>query len=152
MAGAVEIFDLDPRDSAIVGLHDILVALEAEGQNLRWSILDLEAVGDLSRSGTTTLDLEQQVKRAPNGLILEWKDLKQLAWALDQVIEGTLAGCGTPDALNKITLQSDLKATCDIVIEAIDSTLWRVYSRDDGILQKLKAAFRNVKTVNDSLS
>lgn len=77
------------------------------------------------------------------------EDLKQLAGALDQIIEGTLAGCRNPDVLNQISLHSNLQSTCDIVIEVIDSSLWRIYSRDDGILQKLKSAFRDVKTVND---
>lgn len=147
MAGTIEIFD--KRDSAIIDLRDILSALEPEGQNLRWSVLDLEATGDVSRLGTTMLDLEQQVKNAPNGLILEWKDLKQLAGEIDQIINGTVAGCQDPDVLNHLNVQGSLRSTCDIVIEAIDSSLWRVYSSDDGILQKLKSAFRDVKDVND---
>lgn len=144
MAGTIEIFD--KRDSAIIDLPDILAALEPEGQNLRWSILDLEARGDLSRLGTTMQNLEQQIENAPNGLILEWKDLKQLAGEFDQIINGTLAGCRNPEVLNQINIE-DLQSACDIVIQAIDSSLWSVYSRDDGILQKLRSAFREVKTV-----
>jgi hypothetical protein len=147
MAGTIEIFDLDQRDSAIVGLAEILAVLEPEGPNLNWSILDLEGTGDPSRLGTNMLDLEQRVANAPNGLILEWKDLKQLAGALDQIIEGTIVGCRNPEVLTQIHLQSDLPSTCDIVIEAIDSSLWKVYSRDDRILQRLKSAFRDVKSV-----
>ena len=147
MVGTLEIFDLDERGSAIIGLPEILEALEPEGQHLVWSMLDLEGTADPSRLGMNMLDLEQQVAKSPNGLILEWKDLKQLAKRLDQIIEGTIVGCRNPDVLTQINLQSDLRSACDIVIQAIDSSLWKIYSRDDGILQRLKLSFREVKTV-----
>lgn len=147
MPGTIEIFDLDERGSTIVDLPDILAVLEPGGQHLTWSILDLEATGDVSRFGTTIRDLEQWVANAPNGLVMDWKGLNELTGELDQIIDGTIVGCRNADALTQINLQSDLPSTCDIVIESIDSSLWKIFSRDDGVLQKLKSAFREVKVV-----
>ena len=145
MAGTIEIFDLNERGSALIDLPEILTVLEPEAQNLAWSILDLEATGDPGALGTTIFELEQRVANAPHGLILDWKDLNKITGALDQIIEGTIVGCQDPERLTQINLQSDLRASCDLVIEAIDSSLWKIFSRDDGVLQKLKSAFRDVK-------
>jgi len=144
-ASSIEIFDLNERGSALIDLPAILTLLESEGQNFTWSILDLQATGD--PRGTTILELEQRVANAPHGLILDWKGLNELARELDQIIDGTIVGCRNRDALTQISLQSDLPSTCDIVIESIDSSLWKVFSRDDGILQKLKSGFGDVKLV-----
>lgn len=120
-----------------VDLIDILNVIEAEGDALSWTLYDLEATGDLG-DGNKMLDLEQEVRDSPTGLRLNWSDLVSLARRLFQVTNATLAGSGAPIAASGL---SEVYAHSEIVLEAIDSSLWRVYAKSDSVIEKLKRAF-----------
>lgn len=120
-----------------VDLIDILNVIEAEGATLTWTLFDLEATGDLG-DGNNILDLEQEVRESPTGLCLNWNDLVSLARRLSQVINALLSSSSAPIAAAAV---SDLYAHSEIVLEAIDSSLWRVYARSDAIIERLKQAF-----------
>jgi hypothetical protein len=120
-----------------VDLIDILNVIEPEGAALIWTLFDLEATGDLG-DGNNILDLEQEVRESPTGLCLNWNDLVSLARRLFQVINAILAGSGAPIAAADL---SDVYAHTEIVLEAIDSSLWRVYAQSDAIIEKLKKTF-----------
>jgi hypothetical protein len=120
-----------------VDLIDILNVIEPEGATLVWTLFDLEATGDLG-DGNNILDLEQEVRESPGGLSLNWNDLVSLARRLSQVINAILAasrGSVPAAAVN------DLYAHSEIAIEAIDSSLWRLYSRSDALIERLKKCF-----------
>jgi hypothetical protein len=88
--------------------------------------------------GNNILDLEQEVSESPSGLCLNWNDLVSLARRLFQVINALLSGSSAPIGAAAV---SDLYAHSEIVLEAIDSSLWRVYARSDAIIEELKKAF-----------
>ena len=147
MAGTIEIRDKDVNGVVTVELRDLLPFFEAEGQKLIWSIIDLEAIGDLSSIGKTMLGLEQEVKQSPHGLFLEWSELKALAEKFEQIMDLTLVGCQSQEYICPLIPKGDLRGSCEIVIEAIDSSLWSVYARDEEVIQRLTAAFQEVKTL-----
>jgi hypothetical protein len=120
-----------------VDLIDILNVIEPEGAILIWTLFDLEATGDLGH-GNNILDLEQEVRESPGGLSLNWNDLVSLARRLSQVINAILAGSMVPIPAAAV---NDLYAQSQIVIEAIDSSLWRVYARSDALIERLKKCF-----------
>jgi hypothetical protein len=39
----------------------------------------------------------------------------------------------------------DLETPCEIVLELIDSSIWRIYSKDERLLQHLQHEFSNVR-------
>ena len=114
----------------------LLGLLAPRGQRLTWAILDLEAIGHLS-DGTNMLDLERQVAESPTGLVLDWDALVALADDFSQVINATIVGCRHAGSIPPLAPEIDLAASAEIVVEAIDSSLWRVTAQDEQVLARL---------------
>jgi hypothetical protein len=147
MPSIIEIKDEDNRGSLAVALIDLLDLLKREGHQLTWSILELEATGDPNRLPRDMLDLEQEVEQSPNGVIMSWEELVILATAFCEVLNAVIVGCKDATLIPHLQPNADLYTPCEIVLEAIDSTLWRVYARDDQIIQRLQTTFRNVVVI-----
>lgn len=146
MGNIIEIKDHDANGILTVDLKSILQPLSPEADELTWSILDLEATGELV-NGKNMLDLEQEIRSSPNGLIISWNDLLALANSLDQVINATIVACKDPTAIPGLGLLEYLCETCEIVLQAIDSSLWCVYARDDAVIDRFATAFHDVQIV-----
>ena len=88
MSNVTEIKYQNSQNTSTVELIDLLNLIESnKQQQLIWSILDLEAVGDITIIWERgILDLEANIKYLPQGLILSWQMLVQLAQKFDQVI------------------------------------------------------------------
>ena len=114
----------------------LLGLLAPWGQRLTWAILDLEATGHLS-DGTNMLDLERQVAEAPTGIVLGWDALVALADDFSQVINAVIVGCKDAGSVPRLAPEGDLAASAEIVVEAIDSSLWRVTAHDERVLARL---------------
>ncbi len=148
MTGVVEIRDTTqespsgPRMLAVT-LADLLECIAPVGRGLTWTILDLEAVGELSGK-RNMLDLEEQIQASPHGLVVSWSELLTLAQELHQVINCVLAGMKAPSATAQIRRGTDTCAISDLVLEAIDSSLWSVFARDDRVLERLQRRFHDI--------
>ena len=147
MPGIAEIRDSDARGFLTVELRDFLRVVEPEGRHLIWSILDLEARSDPDKFKANLLEIEQQVSQSPQGLILSWEELVEFADALIEVLDTVIVGCKDKKLIPRLVPGDEIFSTCEIGIEAFDSSLWRVYARDDKLLQKVQAAFQNVAVV-----
>lgn len=118
-------------------LADILGILEMRGGNLNWAVLSLWATGKAPGWGTV-VDFEKTVAALPNGYPLTWGELEMLAGSLDQVIDGVFIGCRDPEALHRYPSDSDLYASCDVVVEANDGTYWEIHTSDAEIVARLR--------------
>jgi len=148
MTGVVEIRDTtrdSPGGPRVLAptLAELLECVASIGRDLTWTVLDLEAVGELGE-GRNMLDLEAQIQASPHGLVVSWSELLTLAQELHQVISGVLAGVKDPSATARIWRGTDSCAISDLVLEAIDSSLWSVYARDDRVLQRLQGRFHDI--------
>ena len=114
----------------------LLGLLAPWGQRLTWAILELEAIGELS-DGTNILDLERQIAESPTGIVLDWDALVALAGDFSQVINAVVVGCRTVGSIPRLAPEVDLAASGEIVVEAIDSSLWRVTARDEQVPARL---------------
>ena len=144
MPEVLEIKDADRHGVLTVDLVRLLDLLGPEGEQLSWRILELEASGDLSRLGRTVQSLEIEVRNSKNGLPITWSDLVILARTLSQVINTKITGYRGELADSQSSGVQDLYNTCEIILEAIDSSLWRIYVRDRKVGDRLRAAFRDV--------
>jgi len=121
-----------------VNLVEILRFIGLE--DLRWSILYLWATSKQG-SAIDIIDLEKRTKDR-FGYQLDWDSLLALANELEQVIECTLVGVNHANSLPDRTLSLDeLKKRCHVVIEAVDSTSWEVYVKDEALSRGLMEAF-----------
>lgn len=135
---AIEISDSD--DGLLtVELQDLLFALREEAKHLWWSILDLEATGDLG-PGKNMLDLENEIKTSPHGLQMQWDQIMSLAKSIFQIINGTFVGI-TPGNQFPHFVDSEIRALSEIVIQMIDSSVWIVAARDENVVRSIEKRF-----------
>jgi hypothetical protein len=148
MSNVIEIKYQDSQGTSIIELIDLLNLIAQDKQQLVWSILDLEAIGDISTIWERgILDLEENIKELPQGLILSWQMLVLLVRKFDQVINTVIVGCQEVSKIPVLKPDIDLDTPCEIVLELIDSSVWRIYSKDERLLQHLQHEFSNVRQV-----
>jgi hypothetical protein len=139
----------DKKRVVIVTLSDILIEIP-NGKSLYWSILYLEAIGRLG-VGTSMLTFENQINDSENGLIITWDDLSLLSKKFDQVIDVTIIGSKNKSFLQRYENNREMYETCDIVIEMIDSSYWKVFSKDENLIKRLLAKFKQTELLNSEM-
>jgi hypothetical protein len=149
MPGTTEIRDHDVKGFLEVDLQEVLSAVEAADSHLIWSILDLDSTAEPGKLKRDLSKLEADIQRSSQGLILTWDELVSLANSLSEVRDAIIVGCRTRELIPALPT-TDLYSPCDVVIEAVDSAFWRIYAKDDRLLQKLARTFRDVDVTNSS--
>jgi hypothetical protein len=107
----------------------------------------LEARSDPDKFKGNLLEIEHQVRQSSQGLIFTWDELVAFANALIEVLDAVIVGCKDKKSIPRLIPGDGVFGPCEIGIEAFDSSLWRVYARDDEVLQKVQAAFHDVAVV-----
>ena len=127
-------------DNPHVQLADLLKHVSP--WSLDWSIMQMWAVALDDK--TDVVALERQASESPHGLGLSSEQLQDLAASLMQVIDGVIVGYrGRPPAHS----DADLRTSAEVVLEAIDSTFWRVYAQDPVVTGQLRRAYSDVRDV-----
>lgn len=128
-------------DGSSVQLADLLDVVSTP-EDLDWTILEIWAVGRTDE--TDVVALERQAEESPQGLKMSAIALRELADRLQQVIDGIVVGYRGP-APDRHAV--DLRSTAEVVLEAIDSTLWRVYAREAGVIDPVRQRYDDVRDV-----
>ena len=134
-------------------LIDILEALDGESPGFTWAIHELwaeSAEGSLLDlgPGRNVLRFEEELKASPIGVVMDWQQLVALARSARQVIDAIIVATRDIGSLPEWVSVEDLYKTCEIVIEACDSSYWLVYARNDLLINKLETAFKDVKRLS----
>lgn len=152
MFNVIELKYQDSEGRVAVELIDLLNLIAQNQQQLVWSILDLEVMGDVSPIWERgVLDLEENIRNLPQGLILSWQMLILLVEKFDQVINIIIVGCQEIAKIPSLKPNSDLDTPCEIVLELIDSSVWRIYAKDQRLLQHLQQEFSNIREIEPLL-
>jgi hypothetical protein len=141
VAGLIELRGDNP-DVLDVGLDDILTAIEPFGEHLVWSILELNAEGRLTGQRTMR-DLMEEVEQSPRGVVMDWPQLRAFARDVFQVVDGIFVGCRDAESVPALRPRADLFTSSEIVLQAIDSTLWQVYACDERVLRRIEQQWRS---------
>jgi hypothetical protein len=124
-----------------IHLADLLDRLPTIDQ-LHWAVLEMWAVG--RDDNIDIVAIEQRARDSPAGLAMSPSEIRKLATGLRQLIDAIVVGYrGDPPSRS----DPDLRVTADVVIEAIDSTLWRIYARDQATIQRLRREYQDVRDV-----
>jgi hypothetical protein len=117
-----------------VDLGDILRVVGHRGAQLRWSVHDLEATGDVATVWPAgMLDLEAMTARA-DGLTLGWDEVCRLAASISQTINCSVLGRRE-------------NGPTEVRIRAFDSTDWTVDAVDEELIHELQRTFRDTEEV-----
>ena len=145
MAGIIEIRYRDERGILTVELKDLLAFFDHEGPTLIWSIQDLEAVGDPDKLKIDVLEIEKLAKESPQGFVLRWQELVELAQTLTDVWNAWIVACSYGAPIPKAIYKSEKVDQFEAVIEAFDSSFWRVFARDHSIIHRIASKFHDVR-------
>jgi hypothetical protein len=118
----VEIRDRTSAGVLAFDLREILAALGPRIRALTWTCSGLECVGD---------GAEELHRIADEGTPVDGATLDELSASISQVIDGRFTGRVRPGA------------EPEIIIQAVDSTLWEVFG-DPDVLSKIERRFYDV--------
>jgi hypothetical protein len=128
---AVELWD---GDRFFLTLADVLGALPSRAQTSLWEVSDY-VYPDGKEYFDTGADGDQGIERLANsGKRVAGDDLMIAARSTSQIIWGTFRGFDTPEA-----------SVAWIALHAIDSTFWRIETRDITTRQALMKTFKDVR-------
>lgn len=144
MSGIVEVRDRDEQGFLSVELSDVLEILEPHARELIWAVLDLEARSHPNKFKGDLADVEKTIKESPKGLVLTWPELISFAETLIEVLETVIVGCQDRNSIPKLVARDELFDQCEIGIEAFDSSVWRIHAKDEALLVRIRARFRDV--------
>jgi hypothetical protein len=120
---AVTIHDAGTNGALSFDLIDILRVLGGDATGATWRCNDVEATGPLA---------DELHRAADRGDTITGQELLRIAAGVDQVIDGDFRGF---TVANEPWLR----------IRAVDSSLFVVVALDDGVLARLRTAFRDVR-------
>lgn len=103
--------------------------------SLRWTVFDAWFVA--ARESCDARRYEE-ITASPDGFTVGSAELARLAPHLLQVIDAVIIGWQDSPPLRG---SSDIRATAEVVIEAVDSTFWRIYSREPETFAVLRRDF-----------
>lgn len=139
----IRIEDCKENGVISVQLTDILEEIY-DGDLFYWSILYLYSVGHLGE-GKSLPEFEKQIFDSENGFFISWMELNALAKKFYQVYDITLIACSNKEFLKRYTNDLEMYETCDICIEMVDSSYWEVFSKNENLIARLAAKFKNIK-------
>jgi hypothetical protein len=122
-----------------VELKHILTKIQ-HGAKFKWSILWLDAIGDLGRSMPA---FEKEINNSPNGFLTGWDELLVLSVKLHQIIDMVLIGDTDEGKLKRYASDQEMYLACEYTIELIDSSYWIVHTKAGqqlGVFQELDGA------------
>jgi hypothetical protein len=76
--------------------------------------------------------------------VFSWNELWELSDKLDQVIDAIVILPRKVPLVFKAKDIQKIRDESDVMIEAVDSTFWRVFSRDEKVLNALRGRYKAV--------
>ena len=135
---------LDKKNQIVcVKLQDILEEI-VNGEQFYWSILFFYGTGNL-RDDKSIPVFEDEVRKLERGMLIKWDALNLLAGTLDQVVDMLIIASKDLQLISRYKNDIEMYEACDIVVEMVDSSYWEVFSRDEGLVGRLAAKFKDTK-------
>lgn len=136
---------LDNNDGFVsVKLQDILEEID-HGELFHWSILYFYGMGHL-KDGKSIQDFEEEAIESEKGILMKWEELNSFANTIDQLFGIFIIGCKDLQRIARYKNEKEKRyEICDIVIEMIDSAFWEVFSKDEDLINRLAAKFKDVE-------
>lgn len=137
----IKIVEYTPTGSLAFDLKDLLSTLAAWGSDLAWSVFFLRAAGE------DIIRLERVSDSNPHGIALNWRELLILSDRITQTYDGVFVGCARGGALPRHRGDGEIEIpdSCELMLEAVDSTYWVVAATGPGAIKAIQARFRHTE-------
>ena len=133
-----------------VDMPDILMEVD-NGDYFYWSILSIDGNGYL-RIDQEFLDLIENIRNSPNGVVVTWEELNMFSKSFEQIIDSIIIGCKDKSLLHRYEEDQEMYETCDFVINMFDSSFWEVFSKDDQFINKLTSKFKDIELLESDFN
>lgn len=143
----IEIEESLDGETAVIPLHNILKSIDVYGEKLHWSLLFLEAVGDLEDRGSM-IEFEQSIKNFSQGLRITWDELIDLSERFEYVTDLLIIGSEEQSKLIRYKSDNEMYLSCDITIEIVDGFCWTVSSLNNSVIKTLLKKFEKTTIKN----
>jgi hypothetical protein len=145
-------------------IRHLLALIPEDGPRLAWSVFPMGMGTEITwdADGFQGEDAEEfcwQVDESATGMVMAWQELVALAAAVHQTVWGTYVGCQSEAAFDGLAklhgddwmyLHQAISAyyeAVELAFQAVDSSFWLAYTRDDAVLQRISDGFQSVKTL-----
>lgn len=135
---------LDEFNGAVsVKLQDIFEEIH-DGDLLHWSILFFDGMGHL-KDGKSIPDFEKEAVESDRGIFMKWDELNAFADTIDQLFSISIIASKDFRKILRYHDKKTMYEACDIVIRMIDSSFWEVFSKDESLIHRLIAKFKDIE-------
>jgi hypothetical protein len=114
-------------------------------KSYEWAILDIYLTSKYG-SQLNVLELEDKVNNNDILFVLSFEELKHLAAKFNQLLDGKILGSKIKFP-RKDYSKKYLELNADIIIEAVDSSYWTVYSKNKELITILENIFKNTELI-----
>lgn len=125
-----------------VQLAEVLAVIP--DNDLVWSVLEFNGMGDAPCNFFMD-DFAELVRKKPGGLMMSWDELKKLSSGFSQTIDCVIVGAKTAQDILDAHKAEDDFSSCEVVLNAFDSTEWFVWSRDPSLIRKFEITYDDNK-------
>lgn len=134
----VSTFPAFRKNGIAVQLAEVLAAIPEN--DFVWSIIEFNGMG--KAPGNLSMDdFEEQVRSKPGGLTMSWNELKKLSDGFDQTIDCLIVGARTSLDILSACKSGDDFSSCEVVLNAFDSTEWSVWAADPELMERLATVY-----------
>lgn len=143
----------DKKEHVItVELIDLLREIP-DGDSLFWDILTIETEGkieDLRPYGFQQEDYQEEINESKEGFFISWERLNQVSTKFPQIENIVIIGSKDKRALRRYQYDEQMAAACDIVIIMFDFSYWKVFSKDQQLIEKLAKTFTETLLIDSA--
>ncbi|WP_311567541.1 hypothetical protein [Photobacterium arenosum] len=126
------------KNGMAVQLAEVLAVIPEN--DLVWSVIDFNGMGE-APDNLSMDDFEELIRSKPGGLMMSWSELKKLSNGFSQTIDCIIVGAETDrDILNAHKAGDDF-SSCEVILNAFDSTEWSVWARDSELMKRLATVY-----------
>jgi hypothetical protein len=171
MVEVLRISDMTPvlwngRESRVLAfdLRDLLPLVALEGPSLHWAAIPIGnestfITGNEGPRAEEAFALGELVDASEEGVPLAWEDLADLSGSVLQTVWGTFVGVRDPTVFAEIPrlFNGDwryldrgterLYDSVEIAFQAVDSSFWLVWVKDESLRAPIRGAFSSVETI-----
>jgi hypothetical protein len=163
MIEVLRIKDLSERRVLGFDLRDLLDLVADEGPCLHWAAVPMGESTFITGNGgprdEEAFGLAERVDDSGVCIPLDWHDLVDLSNSILQTIWGTFVGVRNEADLADVPnlfldrwhyvdrANARFYETVDLAFQAVDSSFWLVWARDDTVRERIRGAFEDVETI-----
>ena len=137
----IEFGSFKPSGELAEDLMSVFGELAQTGSILSWSVLFFDGVGDITSTGRTMRQFQDEVSSNECGVLFSWSDLLSFSDCIFQPYEVLIAGFPSNIDVSQMRRRGEILAVSSIVVELVDCSIWKVSAECPAVIDRLRLKF-----------